>query len=44
MSLLLKLAKVSLATKKAAEAADSDLLLQCLAAALAADADSPDGR
>ncbi|XP_026193366.1 vacuolar protein sorting-associated protein 16 homolog [Cyclospora cayetanensis] len=44
VSLLLKLAKVSLATEKAAEAADADLLLQCLAAALAADADSPDGR
>ncbi|KAL8425657.1 hypothetical protein Efla_003977 [Eimeria flavescens] len=44
VSLLLKLAKVSLATRKAAEAADSDLLLQCIAAALAADADTPDGR
>ncbi|KAL8453827.1 hypothetical protein Emag_001635 [Eimeria magna] len=38
------LAKVPLATRKAAEAADSDLLLQCIAAALAADADSADGR
>ncbi|KAL8447858.1 hypothetical protein Emed_004153 [Eimeria media] len=44
VSLLLKLAKVPLATRKAAEAADSDLLLQCIAAALAADADSADGR
>ncbi|CDI77212.1 AAEL010559-PA, related, partial [Eimeria acervulina] len=44
VTLLLKLAKVSLATKKAAEAADRDLLLLCIAAALAADADSVDGR